>query len=1370
MRQSIVFTLLPQDEQVAGGDYRAAVFVSPHLTPDGPGAVAKDFPAFGDWPAVVTEARIIVERRDGQTLELGADAGPLRSDLWQAYLAPLPVRGWVFHDLTQTEIRSYPAQAIHALAQGLYRAVAAASAGGHPDPLSGGLRDLGAAYGELGGGSRDERDKIVDEWLRSRQAQRREQEAGDRPREPGGMAPRVRALTPGQALGDARNAALDLAEARRFYDRPEERDPDASLYAKHPDPAYQPPQLDKAEPDFHDILGALADHPELLRALGIIIELSLPAAFVGNGGDLRVALDHPALAGNPVAAQPWTRTTANGRFFQPMSETGDFVDGVLALDDPDRYDVTQVDIDSAAMLVEQRVANVYPIARAASDGEPVTGDLPALRSTGFTVTRLRRAMILTDRIERSKANADAIAAGADVVLFAEDLVRGFRVDVHDGNTWRSLMHRKARYLDRTTRAEVLTVADQEAYLKASSLTSVPDAAVARAYLHESLFGWDGWSLALPRPGKHLRGRTDEPGSLADEGEPFPGPLELEVRTELLKGTLPRLRYGAAYRFRVRAVDLAGHSTEFAADDPATRAAPFRRFQPVSHPTTVPRHAFTEGESALRLVVRSGVDADNSDPTAPVVPVEPATYAAALAAGSPRVFAVFRSDSQRHLAPPKTSQQEAELLGRFDDAIGLPAGPAAVYRAAFARAQREQGTLADRVILSATNPAGSSPAAGIRLVPPLAEDADHTPAELAALLAGLKRGEAPKAGFVIVHDTDALAVPYLPDPLASGVALRVRGAGTARGWTHQEVLGYGGQWPDLATYRLVLIGGPSPQVTVAGTVITVALPPGGTAVVRVSSSLADAAVLERLGMWEWIATTVPAASVADVVAGAHQMITPGEEVSLVHATQRPLVRPTLQPGFAAARAYGETFTRFKGVLRSQSATTGRLDLDGSWAEWFDQPGSEMAPTLLGGHGGHAFGVTIADGQDDLDLETGTAGPPDAPDLGDLKHEFGDHMHRLVTYHATGTTRFREYLPPAETSDPARLQVVGLATAIHVPNSARPVVPVIHSVIPTFTWQDEPPDPLDPLARQRSRAGGLRVWLERPWYTSGEDEMLGVVLSGADEIIAGADLRRQYVSLWGKDPIRSGGRLTASVPRPRDFSGDGLLEMDFLTLAETAGRHPGVTVVGYPVRYAPKRDKWYADLFVDPGEAYWPFLRLSLARFQPYSVANAHLSPVVVADFVQLTNRRTASITRPDDERVTVTVTGIEERRYAPGLFPPAPIDFEAEAAFLGRAFGQASRGVRAWVERRGATKSDLDWQRVGDIVELARIDEDEVMRVWSGEVPLEVPVPLRRPGTNPGGAGSGWRLVITEWEALRYDTRDDTGGPIERIVYLDRFPL
>ncbi len=1362
MTQAAVFTLLPQDADADGG-FRASVFVSPRLTPDGGENTAADFPAFADWPAVVSGATIVVEKRGAGSVELRAHADVLRSDLWRAYVSVLTVNGWQAPDLSGTEIRSFPAQSILALVEGLYRSVAAASRGDHPNPLAGGLRDLGAAHARLVGSplesplSRAEIDRRVDGRLASRANQRREEESGRTvPFEAGGLAPSVAPVSAAAALADVTNAILDLAEARRFYDRPEGRDPNIDPeYRRRPDPDFVPDEIENDDHDFHAALAALGDHPELLRALGIVIPLTLPADFVQTGGDFSVRLEHESVDPNPIVVQPWTRAAVDGRFFQPVSETGDLEQGMLLLDDSDRFDIAQVDVDSAAMLVEQRIANVYPIAQAANDGDPVTGDLPALRSTGLTVTRLRRSLILDQRIARSTHNAELIATGNELVLFAEDLVRGFRADVHDGAEWRSLMHRAVSYIDKASGAERLAVTD-EAYLKASVLTSVPKAAVDRAYLHEALFGWDGWSLALPRPGRHIRGTDDDPGSLADEGEDFDGQLALRFRKTLVDGTLPRLRYGVSYRLRVRTVDLTGTSTGYASDDHATAAHSFRRFEPVSHPVVVPRHAFTEAESTLRLAIRSGVDADNSDASSPLTVVDPTNYAAALNAATPRRFARFRAQAERHLAPPKTSQREAELLSRFDDAIGAKDGPgrAAIYREAFARARREQGTFADMEILSATDPNSSTPVAGIQLAPPLAQDDDWTEVQLDAKLAALGRGEAPGAGFVIVHAGQTLRVPYLPDPLVAGIALRFSGHGTVSGWTHAELLTYSDTWPDLDTYRVVLASGPAPEVSVSGHEVTVELPPGATASVRASSTI-DAATLDKLGMWSWIGSTVAAAELPEVLAGAHQMLTPGEELTLVHATQRPLVRPVFAEDLAAFRTYGQTLCRFSGTLALQSATTGRLDIDGSWSEWFDEPASGRPPELVAGRTGHAFNLAVVEDEDEVQLQSPT----------DATHEFGDTKHRKVSYTATATTRFREYLPPDVATVPEQLQVIGPQRTIHVPNSARPAAPVVHAVIPTFRWEELPEDPMDPRARLRSRSGGLRVWLDRPWYASGEDEMLGVVLSGADGLLRGTDVRRQHVSLWGKDPIRSSGDLAAPVPRPRDFAGEGLLRRDRLTLAETDATHPGVSVVGHPVTYSSQRDLWFADLEIEPGEAFWPFMRLALSRFQPWSVSTAELSQVVVADFVQLTNQRTATVTRPDAGTVRVTVTGITERRWAPPGRPGAP-----ESGPVFHPIDTPTRGVRAWVERRGTLASDLDWQRVGDMVALGRVDEDEVMRAWSGDIELDIPIAAHRPGVDPSGEGSDWRLVLTEWEALLNDEPRGDGSAIERVVYLDRFPL
>ena len=82
-----------------------------------------------------------------------------------------------------------------------------------------------------------------------------------------------------------------------------------------------------------------------------------------------------------------------------------------------------------------------------------------------------------------------------------------------------------------------------------------------------MFGWEGWSLSVPRPGKRVRSElSDAPGGgtrITEVAEPTPTtPTGDETHPFVFghtfaKGTLPRLRYGRDYAFRAWAVDLAG---------------------------------------------------------------------------------------------------------------------------------------------------------------------------------------------------------------------------------------------------------------------------------------------------------------------------------------------------------------------------------------------------------------------------------------------------------------------------------------------------------------------------------------------------------------------------------------------------------------------------------------------------------------------------------------------------------------------------------------------------------------------------------------------------------------------------------------------
>ena len=228
------------------------------------------------------------------------------------------------------------------------------------------------------------------------------------------------------------------------------------------------------------------------------------------------------------------------------------------------------------------------------------------------------------------------------------------------------------------------------------------------------------------------------------GDPFPGDLNVRPVASLVPNTLPRLRYGTAYGCACTPSIFRECRSPYATDDHASPAQAFKRFQPIAHPVVVQRHAVTEGESTLRMVIRSGVSGDPDDAGAALTPVAPSSYSTDLNTGTPRQFATYRAECERHLAPPKVNQTDSELLGRID------AGAIGVVRLLPTTARHMRGLGESRDPAGCQDPFGHRSARrqaadGIHRVPPLAHDGDSTAAELDATLAALPRGQAPDPG-------------------------------------------------------------------------------------------------------------------------------------------------------------------------------------------------------------------------------------------------------------------------------------------------------------------------------------------------------------------------------------------------------------------------------------------------------------------------------------------------------------------------------------------------------------------------------------------------------------------------------------------------
>jgi hypothetical protein len=298
-------------------------------------------------------------------------------------------------------------------------------------------------------------------------------------------------------------------------------------------------------------------------------------------------------------------------------------------------------------------------------------------------------------------------------------------------------------------------------------------------------------------------------------------------------------------------------------------------------------------------------------------------------------------------------------------------------------------------------------------------------------------------------------------------------------------------------------------------------------------------------------------------------------------------------------------------------------------------------------------------------------------------------------------------------------------VAVPNAARPAPPVPLYVVPTFGWSAS----TDSGGVQSVRhGGGLRVYLDRPWWSSGEGELLGVVVWPAP--VAATDIDpplKPYVTAWGRDPLYLSAPVPHAIPRLDDFTRATVKQ----ATARLAERDATVAVAGHPVQADVDRRLWYCDIELTPGKSHLPFVRLALARFQPNSLPGVELSHIVLADFVQLAPDRSASVTfTSDPNRAIVGVTGNSYAHSADG-----------------KTFGR----VEVTVETRDpAIPGELGWQEAGAPQVLIPMALSTGSTQWSGTVTLSAPrghavqrLVVREYDNLPGGA----RLTYTDVLAI-----------------------
>jgi hypothetical protein len=1416
--QTLLFTVMPRGISLDADSLPVSVYVSPRLFADAERGLLKDFPDWLMWTRNLQERGLALTFHcNGQDFTAPVAREGLQPDLWEAlFKADTLVRSHTFDDYSGHGILSSSTRAALSLLKGMYQKASIELA--LPKPLRQSRKQQPDNYDSLkqlvGGlavnwdGQRSYRNRY--EFQSSAEAQFRSLKR--------------------QGIGQDGTIPFD-----RFT--PETRHSIASNFIgsqKIPPGtplADDPPDFENLL-DFHQALSSLNSYPELLRALGIVLDFDLPKDFValakaGTPGKLSVnaALPEwewairPAItpletaylyfateAGQQTfltAPQTSGAGTGNMAGNQPV-EPDEEVVGLLRLR-PDWFGLAQVDVDGgmhkAIMLAETVQDTRHGLA---DPPHPEVFDsratLPSLRSGGFSLfaderggkllKKLKTAQQVNQRFDNQQPQ--------DTPFYAEALVHGYRIDIWDSHTrhWHSLHRRHATY---TLEGQTFTTADEEGFTQLAAAQPASSKDNARPptdiYLQETIARWAGWSLSVPFPDKALSSDPDplEATKQDKSKQNMPvTPFKMTTDFKVVGGSLPSLRFGRRYRVRARAVDICGNSipldaaiTEQLTPNMVLPANPegmaYLRYEPVISPQVVLRDAkgVTEPGSQLdRLVIRTF----NSEP--------------ALDGSAADLTA-----SDRHILPPRTSVEIAERLGMLDDVAGKISRSPALYS-----------------VLAAKDGAELN--------------------QVEAMVAGQAQA------FPLEANERIDTLPYIPDVLARGAALRdlpgtlAHSVATVQPGVEPEaavpyrllddpnprpgsatLVSFGGaeDWQTIQPFRLALAeGNAAPAWDAANRVLTVALPKGTSAVVPLSSYLYPDD-LKLMGIWQWMQEYMEAITSAPeqmpvtlpqnkdriahilqrTVEGGHWMLTPPHLLHLIHAVQQPLGIPAFtaisvqheaydeskpdrailqtQPETAptaetelspitAWRRLGSTAAYLLGGLQVHGASTAKIDILAEWDDPVDDPNKpwpnsehhaapvdEVPIHQLNDHriavtppAARAVGYYDADhdllcfarmGDNLGNLTSGKfVGEDAAP-----RHQINDTKHHRISYTAIATSRYQDYFTPQGDDGNARdFTRKSQPVVVDVPASTRPFAPQIAYVIPTFGWQRQTQTN---LKRSVRFGGGLRVYLERPWFSSGDGELLGVTLFTAGEDISQDQVRdrwKLFITQWGHDPIwqKSGSlRMTPSIS---DFP-DALAQEYPLGLEEDNSKQVGV--VGYPVAFDAEQQKWYCDLTVDAGSTYSPFVRLALVRYQPHALVDAKLSRVVLADFAQLTPERSVMVTADPylPGRLRIIVSGV------------AP------------AAGQVGRNPYTQVrlqERDDTLEGDLAWRDAApEAGTFSPIQDVSAALLYAGRLKLNVPLQAGR-----------YRLLITETESFPADGNAMLVPRGHRLIYCESILL
>ncbi|WP_052310229.1 hypothetical protein [Streptomyces viridochromogenes] len=1144
--------------------------------------------------------------------------------------------------------------------------------------------------------------------------------------------------------------------------------------------------------EFHALLAALADHPTLMVPLGLVRRLTVSLPTDLNGQVTIQALPHQLQFIQNY--RPRTRCFArNGKLTlaRPDGTPGSLF---LPLNDSGVYTPIDVDLDAGGLALQNYAQALRSLPRDEAPPEikpPAlrsAGIFVAEANRQVTFQNLLDVVADIDKDLRNGGEGDAKTLDASTVQ------QGIRVDVHDAgsNRWYPLCRREGKYT--VDHYGTLPIKDEGCVTDAVSRGADADGN-DKGRLTQAVLRWNNWSLVVEPRGRTVGvdGHVTDPGPQTTPALPFAAVVDCPDNTlpALRFGRTYRFRA----RLVDLAGRSTPFTTTPTAGEPATVPLRFSRYEPVPAPVMVLRRPVTAGESPVDLVVRTD-NADPAAPVAgptcerhllaPKASVELAERHGVLdlAAGhrpDPAVHALLtKYDGGRITGTPDPSAGGSPY--KDADTIELPWLPDPLCRGAALR-----GVPGTPELLT-TWPAGGSgwyQRLPMRLVVEAGSMGSTQSTAVADPATRTIRVKLhPAASFPAV--LSSMLAPGDEDLLGQWrwYTERVRAAREPDGDSDDGRDSGKGTGDDTRT-------GPATTARTEGAesdVHELLADAANTA----PEQFGPAGTSEPVDEIPALSAADHEAALRAVLAGRIGQLTPTTGLTMVHAVRCPVTPPAFTGPRVLREPAQTVYALDEAAMAVHGASTLTVHTQASWTEYSDLTGDRLVKSAasavlrpetdsLGAPGGPALKSMPFRSRHDP---------------GDTRHRvitytpvgasrFVPYFTQRRTVVLNGTTPAqvaRAFVPgtvvvraavPALNADntPAAPGVTyrvgadvtvdddkgevsriadgaiangasvevsyvvppvtrtGPPVTLHVPSTVRPPAPVVHSVVPAFAWQRTTAGNTTTSIRNE---GTVRVHLKRPWYLTGEGELLGIRVVDATTSIDPSV--QKWATAWGRDPVREKGDAPVmAYPTPAN------LDEHAVDVHLDQGH-----ALGFPVDYDQQRRLWYADVRFRGNTLYQPFVHLMVVRLQPDSLTapeDLRASPVVDAGWVQLPAYRRTKIV------VGGTAAGSPVKVSVVAPEPPRGLD------------GLTSEFTVCVQFRSPLVPDDAGWLDLDTAppVPMNRESVSGPIGVWTRDVALPAAV-----GSRP------MRVVVREYDVL--PDSPEPGRTTRRISYLDTIPI